>query len=40
VTYTVEVLPAVRKAMPRMDPGTQAGILNIIHNLGPMPRRQ
>lgn len=38
MTYTVEVLPAVRKAMRRMDPDTQAGTLNIIHNLGPMPR--
>ncbi len=38
MTYTVEVLPAVRKAMRKMDPDTRAGILNIIHNLGPMPR--
>lgn len=38
MTYTVEVMPAVRKAMRRMDSDTRAGILNIIHNLGPMPR--
>jgi mRNA interferase RelE/StbE len=36
--YKVEALPAVRKALRKMDPEAQAAILRIIHNLGPEPR--
>ena len=36
--YKVEVLPAVRKSLRKIYPEAQAAILNIIHNLGPIPR--
>jgi mRNA interferase RelE/StbE len=36
--YKVEVRPAVRKALRKMDPAAQTAILGILHNLGPNPR--
>lgn len=36
--YTVEVRPAVRKALRKMDPAARTAILGILHNLGPQPR--
>lgn len=36
--YEVQVLPAVRKALRKMDPSTRTGILRVIGNLRAIPR--